>query len=463
MISLSQYLSGELDSIMESYIYSLDREHQFGDPDIQSTLKHITKQKYIDTVQGLMTAEQWEKYAQLVHDATDIWFNDFGKDPACIPFTFDENGNFKIRRAVGEKLGYEGGRSKGGVTCGNRSLKLGKYISTKDQETATVLLWNRIVKHDEEAFDLDNIDGIKEAISMMSGGAIDLDSAWAKSCALQINAIKKYIEKNGWDYREYVASRYGDDMGTNTCGSEYAEFVKIYIDACCASEEHKVGTSKDTYDPSDIILVRRGKVEHDENGNSGTSKVAELLSGLGGMDYTKIHSKYRDEFFKKGEIIGISLKKIDANPKYDLFNVEQGTAKVNVRAVEKDGVDGFSRGKNGKITGAKFKCPGNYKFSETSDPEGDGTDPIKENIMYVTLRSFSAGKDLDIDIHAQTGPALGKVPRDLWRTLFNVNSKYSEENIKLIAEKMEGEDTMTKIIEGGIKNGPWCLPFVLVH
>ena len=83
--------------------------------------------------------------------------------------------------------------------------------------------------------------------------------------------------------------------------------------------------------------------------------------------------------------------------------------------------------------------------------------------MYVTCRSFSGKKDLDIDTKAETGPALGKVPPELWRKLLGVTDKYSESNIELIASKLNNEDTMTKLIQGGIKDGPWCLPFVLIH
>lgn len=464
MKSLQESLEDNLTGIFESYIYALDDKTPFGE--LLDELKHITPSKYKARIEPLF-GDKWTKpdIKVLVDTAINIWFNKFAHNPLKIPFAFDEHGNIKLRRDIAEEMGYGNKSAVHGINIGNGSLKIGKYISTRDQELATVILWNRMVRFNGDDV-LDSLDKIKKVVAQdsgidKSGNTIDLDDSWCTSCALQISAIKKYIESRGWDWREYAATRYDDksDKNSGPAGREYAQFVRNYIAAC--ESEYNVGVSKDTYDPSDIILVRRGAVDWDEKANSAVSCVQKLIKDTAGKTYTEMHDIYR-EVFKRGEIIGISLKKITSSPKYDVFNVGEDKSKVNISKIEPVQ---YSRARGQQsISGFSYRCPGDYEFSETSDPEAkDPTKGISENAMYVTCRSFSGKKDLDIDIKAETGPALGKVPRELWRKLLGVTNKYSESNIELIASKLNNEDTMTKLIQGGIKNGPWCLPFVLIH
>ena len=449
--------------LVESYIYALDNKTPFGE--LLDELKHITKRQYKAKIKPLF-GDKWDTNKKLIDQAVDVWFDTFERNPLKIPFAFDEKGNIKLRRDVADKLGYNDKSKIKGITIGNGSLKIGKYISTRDQELATCILWNRIVRFNSKD-KLNDLEEIRKAVAEDSGidktgKTIDLDDSWCNSCALQISAIKKYITSQGWDWREYCASRYDDksDKNSGPAGREYAQFVRNYIATC--ESEYKVGISKDTYDPSDIILVRRGAVENwEDKAGDALSYVQALIKKTAGKPYTEMHDIYR-ETFKKGDIIGISLKKINESPRYDVFNIGADKATVKVTSVN---FEGFSHERGSEnITGCSYGCPGDYKFSETSDPESkDPTEGIKENVMYVTCRSFSGKKDLDIDIKAEAGPALGKVPRDLWRSLLDVDNTFSEDNIKLIASKLSDEETMTKLIQGGIKNGPWCLPFVLVH
>lgn len=461
MISLQESLEGTISSILESYIYTIDKEHQFGDPIIQDAIKHISKAEYLKYLENMFGDKFNDpNINSIIQKAVDVWFDDFGHDPAAIPFAFDENGNVKIRKIVGEKVGFAYKQTKHGITCGNGSIKLGKYISTSDQESATVILWNRIVRHNDST-DLDNWQGIIDAVHTFSGAsgkAIDLDEAWAKSCALQINAIKKYIESMGWDWKEYCASRYDDDKyaGSGEIGKLYAKFVSNYIECC--KDELGVGASKDTYDPSDIILVRRGEIEWDEQNNEGISILESLVNKTKGKTYEEIHKIYK-EMFMSGKIIGISLKKVTGSPKYELFNVGKGSAITNIANIDTK----FSQDSSKKkVTGGSATCTGKFKFSDVSDTD-DATKDMTENQMIITCRSFSGGKDLDIDLKAPTGPALGKVPRDGWRSLLKTKNDFSEDTIRYIIGQLEDKKIAEQVIELGIKNGPWCLPFVLIH
>lgn len=423
--------------MLEAFDYTLDNSREFYIIIQDGDLDKLTPESYKKIVLSLSKVKTSD-FEKLVDDATKIWFNKFKKSPIDIPFCFNEKGDVKLRINIAKELGYSHGEKIAGATVGNGSVKLGKSIKTADQEQATCFLWNRFVECNGE-LDLDNIQDIQATIKDMGG--IELTEDWVRSCAYQINTIKSYLDEQGFNYLEYKAGRFGDPKFTYA--KKHEEFVKKYVSLC---KDFKVGSQKDTFDPSDIIIAN-------------TKHEAAWSQMMAGKTYQELHKAYV-EIFEKGWIIGISLKKITADPSFSLFNIGEGKNKVTVKSV---GDPKFTTGRGSKEkTGIKLVASGTFKFSETSAPD-DPEEPIEETKMNIACRSFSGGHDLDIDITATTGPALGKVPRDAWRNLLGVDNKYTQDNLDIISDKLNNKNTIQKLIEAGVKNGPWCLPFVLVH
>lgn len=462
MISLSEALINTAE-ICESYCYTVDYENQFCDDSVQRTLSKLnTKEAYIDVLRkmfGKNKKYKWESVKDIVVRAVDKWFDELNHEAIDIPFAFDEAGNCKLRRKVAELIGQTKTSNK--IQVGNGSIKLSKYISTESQELATCYVWNHMVQNRHVQKDLD-LEKITKTVPFVIDE--ELSSSWIKSVAAQIQAIMRFIEGMGWDWSEYYMARFGGSgkkqAQYSEVGKAYAKFINGYIAQCIKDPDINVGSQKDTYDPSDVILVRTGSVKS-PTGDEAVDYVQDLLSQTAGKDYAEQY-KIRKKSFLDGNIIGISLKKVSGSSRFELFNVgsENSEDKISISNI----VASDQMSKEEQLTGCKLDVTGTFKFSDMTDPTTKSAeDEIQQNELLVTCRSFSRGKSLDIDIKAKTGPSLGKVPRDAWRTALGVDSSFSVENIDLIKTKLQDKDIMTSVIQSGIKNGPWCLPFVLIH
>lgn len=432
-----------------AYIYTLDLNRQLYEILQGNEIQSLTPDKYKNIVFNLApkNLSNNSEFKDLVDRAVDVWFDKkLDKNPAYIPFCFNSKGGIKLRLVVAKELGYSHGEVVAGVTVGDGSVKLGKHVSTEDQETATCVLWNRFVKSN---IDLDsNPKELMEIINKDSG--LDLDEAWSKSCALQIKAIVKYLESQKLNPNDYRAARFGDK--NFSMAKLHESFLNSYINVCASNDDTNVGKKKDSYDPSDIILV-----------NEKTDASGKLSSLAGLSDWNAMHTGYK-ELFVNGDVIGISLKKVAGSAHYELFNIGEGTSKVVINSIDVNfQYEGRGKKRTDKKTGVYAIITGKFDFNQTSAPE-DSDDGISESKVKLTCRSFNSGKDLDMDVTGESGPSLGKVPRDVWRSVFKTDNNFSEETLDYIADKLKnGKDSVKRVIEAGIKNGPWCLPFVLVH
>jgi hypothetical protein len=111
--------------------------------------------------------------------------------------------------------------------------------------------------------------------------------------------------------------------------------------------------------------------------------------------------------------------------------------------------------------GARLKVTGQFNTSRLPDSTGEGQ--FKTKTIIVTMRTFGSGS-MDIDIKEENAICpIGKCPRYIWNKF---RSKYLEvDEVSVFKSLYDNEnwDYLRDVISGGMKNGPWCLPFILIH
>lgn len=336
-------------------------------------------------------------------------------------------------------------------------------VTTAAQELATCVVWNAFVEEvkmmDGSGFALGRVDDIKELVGELSE---DFDPAWIASFKEQILCIKGFLESQGimgWDkISQYRACRYGgadyiDDENDRAMrcktGKAHEKFVNAYMDMIKRLTGDK-RVQKDNFDPSDILIYKPHEgVLQTFNRLAIQCKTAESSEAI--LD------EYRKMFADK-ELFGISLKKCDGAGKFEIFNISAKTAE---QAVDITKVSNNKK-PTSQAQSAELFVEGNFNLAGVSDPEHPEQD-IQSRKVIVSLRSF--GKSNAMDVKEAKGPAIGKVPVRMWTKELGV----AESDLPRAVEIFETYTDKSKwgalvsLISGGMKNGPWCLPFVLIH
>ena len=163
--------------------------------------------------------------------------------------------------------------------------------------------------------------------------------------------------------------------------------------------------------------------------------------------------------FKSKKLYGISLKKCEGKGTAEIFNIGQKTSEQALEIIK---VEDYGKQNNSKANQCQLLVTGDFNFTGLSDPK-DPKKHIHTKQILVTLRSFRKANGMDVK--ELSGPAIGKIPVRMWTKELEVAEKDLDQAIKKFSE-YTGEEKrkgLTELIIGGMKNGPWCLPFVLIH
>ena len=320
---------------------------------------------------------------------------------------------------------------------GHKILELGEgsigKISTKDQETITCTLYNSIfVDVDSKDINGEHIDNlIGDKLSGVTG-----ENVWRQSYYKQMTALNNYLE-TPWEFKMVHYSGTDDNVM-----KAYAEFVNAY------KKTNNKSNSKDAYDPSDVILYKK----------SETSNIVGILNDCTNKckdDPTEAKKLYLEELFKKGLCRGISLKQVRGKGECEEFNVG-----VNSNKIQK--VNKYKLIKSDKQL--YIKAYGKFLLSDITDENGNEVKDGKE--MEVTLRQFGSNQ-VAVDVN-NGGPALGKCPVNVWRGILDLKGvKGIKDNVEKANEFLNTNpqkcEQIKLIIQGALKEGGDCLPFILLH
>lgn len=436
MISLSEYLIES--KVNGSYIYTINLQQQF--LDVADEAVSLTREQYIDAISTIKPQGD-EDFKKLIGSAYDLWVES-GHEPQNIPFRFDEKGHVKLARMYSQLL--NGSKEKvGGVTIvlGDGSVGRRFKIKTDAQETATCMVWNAMVGDaNKDKFDITNQEQVKDIIGSLG---VQFPKTWIRSFQNQCTSLFEFIHNTlHEDPKNYKASRYnGDEIG-----KMYARLVDKYIHLC--EPEHN-SVPRDNYDPTDIILYKEEAIP-----------ILRRLITLNTDDSTVLHKYIKDDLFNTKLLMGISLKKVGKVVKVEMFNINKGSNLTKINRLEVDTHNPNS---------TKVTAWGKFNFSGITNPAQDPEDgdTIQESCITVELRSF--GQYMAMDCKSNKGPSLGKVPVRKWTRALGVPSadkKYLSEACHKFAElakKPDAKEIIQDLIQWGIKLGPWCLPFVLIH
>ena len=432
--------------------------------DIQTVINNT---KFTKIVSGGIESGEIEKFMQFVLNLAS------GNEVIGDPFIYGNNSSFfKIKYDLGddieracdsgdfENITYDEVRSsrkikikyKGSIFAETGSGSIGR-VNTESQEIATCVVFNAVVeelaKNPEFKYDF---VFIRDLISDISE---DFDNSWVVSFYKQIQGILRYLEDNGCNPINYKLERYGGSKKFPDwdLSRTYANFIKKYT-KCFP------GSQKDNWDPSDVILYNKDMVSEIESDLiTWTSELTDELSAA------TIKEKLKNKYYigKDGEKLkdiifkGISLKKISGKkePHVEIFNVGEGS-KVNVSSVVGQ-----------KRTQSGFVCiiNGGFDFGYVSDSD---IDEQKSKDVKLTLRTFGSGRvGIDVCLNENGSPSLGKCPVNIWRGILGCDeSIIIDDAIDKFEEMLNGDkvkENLKEIIEGAIKNGPNCLPFILLH
>lgn len=353
-------------------------------------------------------------------------------------------------------------------------------VKTEEQEQATVSIWNYLIDNGIDIIlkDPNRYETITTNVTELAE-QIKADDTWIMSCVSQVEQILKFLRSRPKiskdDIKNYRAIRYGykDPQNSDNVAQAHELFLKNYLNLVKISNDFSKTPQKDNYDPSDILLYNHNKQTEISN------KLKELTKLT---DVNQIFDEYKN-LFDKDLLFGISLKKMSKEPSFELFNINRSGKTIKDYVCTVENVEECKTTKNGN--GAYAIIEGKFSFEGIANPEtietnNKGDVIVKDfttKTLKVSLRTFGSGT-IGLDIAEMngksTGPALGKVPVNIWRTLLKVNERANLEtcitNFINVFGNVDGKNTeksnkqiAEEIIVGGIKNGPWCLPFVLVH
>lgn len=436
----------------------------------------IKKDQYINIIIDRLGVSD-DDIKTLAGKAFDMWISDFDQDVVMVPFRFNKEGQVKLQRKYYKLLDFddgEGNKSKviSGIKIelGTGSIKsLNALVQTADQELATCYVWNALanMQADESGYPQISAEEIKKIVSGIND---KFPKAWINSFGSQVMALYKFLKEHFEvsDPSEYRAVRYGETIKYDgedykyeySLGVDYARFVELYKSACASKGMGGIGKElfgnmkmKDSYDPSDIIIFKVSK--HDE--------IARILNDLcdEGADPNKVHAEFIEKLYSKKLLMGISLKKVGKNAHIQEFNTPESRTDISI---EETIAEISPSGNSCVVT-----CTGSFEL------QGVGNEQVTKSASQIVLelRSFGDywGCDCKELIAGKKSIALGKVPVNLVSDYIGVKD-HSKKSLQKAIEAMmklgntndkKSLDNFQNMISAGIKSGPWCLPFVLIH
>lgn len=447
---------------------------------INSGYKNTTQSwdKLVSSIPKLFTIE--EDVKELIHDVIES--AKFVADPLFI-YRKDKN-IFKI------SYGYSGSledvantkkhKEKGFfVTSSGIKVRLHKKgygivaetgcgsvnaVTVKEQETASCIVWNKFTNILREIKEFNNDifdkhlteDNIREMVTEISD---KFDKEWIATYSKQVYAIWKDLESRGVNPIDFRMDRVGD--ADSAVGKAHDAMVKKY-----AVQMTGPRSKKDAFHPGDVIVYNINETSNCIGILKGCMDMMKSAAGTGpACDEAK---NAKDVYIKKLISTNIyhsySLKKITIgrkDAKIGYFNVTPNTG--NTCTVDSYDYDGDTSGNNITIL-----CGCNLCLDGMTD--SDGNEITNAHGVIVTMRTFG-GSDCDIDVtlNLTNTPTFGKCPRRIWRDILNITNSKAETSIKAFGEFLnsandtEIKEALKKIIQGAIKQGPNCFPFVLIY
>lgn len=447
-----------------------------------TTIETISKKDYVSTIMNRLKSKIKDKkgFKELVEKLYDKWVelsddNASEKDPLKVPFRLQNSDkSVKVGRDYWDIIGAPSEKGNFSVSpkvygirieMGTGSIKsLNAAIPTADQETATCLVWNALAKlngSNEEMVELSPEQISKIALALNP----KFPKVWLNSFGYQVHALYKFLKSFGVSNpADYRAARYGEvitnmyEDGTKyqyTTGKVYAEVVDSYVKRCAKEGFEDEGSKieilnymwqKDNYDPSDIVLFKL------DDADAINGELKSLMSELTPND---LHKAFIEKFYRPRRLFGISLKQVGKNAHVEEYNTPDTKVQINV--------DDVSKKVSGTGNSIVLTCTGSFKL------KGVGNEEVVENpkTIVLELRSFGDywGMDCKELIGGKRGISLGKVPVNVVKEALKISSAKKEslhEAIKLL-EEFDNLNVISQFIAAGIKNGPWCLPFILIH
>lgn len=416
----------------------------------------------------------------LIKKLYDKWVSDkgFNKEPVYIPLRWNINKQIKIHSEYSDITGKDHEEHD---KVGNLSFYMGKGSvkdldtpSTSDQELGTCQIWNQLIslhkKNNEFNVDDITLDEILSIVININDKFNKKENkSWLTSYKTQFSSLYRFLQKESkHDLSDYTMFRYG--VGNeNDPGMLYKKLVETYI----LVSESGNSVKKDTYDPSDVIIVTsKGKKklltiynkissEIDISNYKSKAEIDEIFQQETYNKCIKILDEYR-ETFNDRDIMGISLKKCKSSGNAEFFNINRdyncSTSEIK-----------FNSSSDNATT---LECIGEYNFSGISNPENNSESLKRYSKVYVCLRSNGSKQSsfaMDVKLESKNGPALGKVPVASWRKTLNVSMEDNKIEQRKKFEKYFCSNTsevlnqMTELIQKAAKSGPWCLPYILIH
>lgn len=328
---------------------------------------------------------------------------------------------------------------------GNGSIK---SITTAEQETAFCEIWNKLCENDVEL----TSGWVKTIIGDLANY---VDNDWIHTWTTTANAIIGYLSGAEKNPKDYIAVRVGDNK--NSIGEKHNQFVHNYA-------KRVVGKSvkKDIFDPSDVILYYKPKETNIKK------TLGELIEGINKIDVSAtsdIKQQYYDGLVGNFIYVPISLKKLSSKNKHNISILNCTVNSGGTGSVNKFMIHNMENKNQINVM-----CTCNLCFNGLTDENGEEITSV--HMVNVTMRSFDKNNSVDIDVtlNHKNIPTLGKCPRETWRKYLNLTkSNKMEDSLAAFneflstKEEKEVKSALKDIIQGAIKQGPNCLPFILIH
>lgn len=339
---------------------------------------------------------------------------------------------------------------------------IGPKIKTADQETATCIIFNKLIQYYEEnQKDIPVLD--KGVINGFLVGALNVnfDHNWILSFGEQINTIVKALGgiKNACQYR---MERYG---GHETYKPEDWCVHESYENMINSYTKYHIGSRKDNWDPTDVILYKKDSAnELIKNFNSlVVTDMGNPNSDQCDKIRTYLKSIYRAPI-RERIFMGISLKQLKAGShSFELYNMRLGD-RINCKSIQEHPKDSDTNTYR-RLRGCYCLIDGKYKFNHKIDDEGEDA-TWSDHTIKMEMRSFGKGINA-IDVTLETGPSIGKCPTHVWSPILGISPDASLDECldsfsEFINNKLDMEQ-VNLIVRAAAKNGPNCLPFMLLH
>jgi hypothetical protein len=355
--------------------------------------------------------------------------------------------NIMIKRYEGKKikLYYKG---KQIMELGSGSIN---KIPTSVQEHLTCGVFNSYMDEIENCGDLSLIEDesyISNFVQDLFDGT-NMDKSWIESFKYQVKSLVDYIyiiigdlniNTSAYNYRLVP---YNETGKNSKISKAYRDMVSTY--------SKKLGGRKDVYDPSDLILFDKTEINH---------IIDYCKKGKDEDECKDIKNKFNEEIFNKGLCMGISLKKLHEDGRITLYNTGNNeiVKSINSYEIKK------TSGKN-NVT---VLCKGIFNMDRITDMDKDVLLQTKE--VLLTMRTFGSGiLALDVTLSSNgklDGPSIGKCPSKIWRVMIGAENDNIENSVKKFEEFIKTKASLEDIkilIQGAMKEGLNCFPFILLH